>query len=149
MGASVHEPTRGTSLFQICVTAFAYISILSCFSVLCCCFFSLTPPPPVHPFSSEPQRRQCRLVAPLFSAGPLVAMFTTDIQTRSQPMLVNQAIYYLIMIDHVRTQSDILRSRSGADEKSPPDNTCRFLRFPTLSVAPCFSFTQLVESHLV
>ena len=31
--ASVHEPTRGTSLFQICVTAFAYISILSCFSV--------------------------------------------------------------------------------------------------------------------
>lgn len=27
--ASVHEPTRGTSLFQICVTAFAYISILS------------------------------------------------------------------------------------------------------------------------
>lgn len=31
--ASVHEPTRGTSLFQICVTAFAYISILSCFPV--------------------------------------------------------------------------------------------------------------------
>lgn len=36
--ASVHEPTRGTSLFQICVTAFAYISILSCFSVLCVVF---------------------------------------------------------------------------------------------------------------
>lgn len=32
--ASVREPTRGTSLFQICVTAFAYISILSCFSLL-------------------------------------------------------------------------------------------------------------------
>lgn len=27
--ASVHEPTEGASLFQICVTAFAYISILS------------------------------------------------------------------------------------------------------------------------
>ena len=38
--ASVHEPTRGTSLFQICVTAFAYISILSCFSVLSVLFFS-------------------------------------------------------------------------------------------------------------
>lgn len=88
MGASVHEPTRGTSLFQICVTAFAYISILSCFSVLCVVFFLLFF---FFPFSSEPQRRRCRLVAPLFSAGPLVAMFTTDIQTRSQPMLVNQA----------------------------------------------------------
>lgn len=72
---------------------------------------------------------------------------TTDTQTRSQPMLVK--LFYPIMIDHVRIQSGILRSRSGADEKSPPDNTCRFLQLPALSLAPCFSFTQLVESHLV
>lgn len=43
--ASVHEPTRGTSLFQICVTAFAYISILSpalfFFCFLCVCVFFL------------------------------------------------------------------------------------------------------------
>lgn len=64
--ASVHEPTVGTSLFQICVTAFAYISILSCFSVLCFLFF--------FRLSSELQRWQCRLVAPPSSAGPLVAM---------------------------------------------------------------------------
>lgn len=63
-------------------------------------------------------------------------------------MLVYQASYP-IMIDHVRIQSDILRSRTGADEKSPPDNTCWFLQLPMLSVAPCFSFTRLVESHLV
>lgn len=31
--ASVREPTGGSSLSQICVTAFAYISILSCFPV--------------------------------------------------------------------------------------------------------------------
>lgn len=63
-------------------------------------------------------------------------------------MLVYQASYP-IMIDHVRIQSDILRSRTGADEKSPPDNTRWFLQLPMLSVAPCFSFTRLVESHLV
>lgn len=37
--ASVHEPTRGTSLFQICVTAFAYISILTCFFSCSLCWF--------------------------------------------------------------------------------------------------------------
>ena len=71
-----------------------------------------------------------------------------DTQTRFLPMLVNQALYP-IMIDHVWIQSDLLHTRSATDEKSPPDNTCQFLLFPMLSVAPCFSFTQLVKTHLV
>lgn len=141
--ASVHEPTRGTSLFQICVTAFAYISILSCFSVLCVVFSSF-----FFCLSSELQRRRCRLVAPPFSAGPLAAMLQ---RTHRQDLSLCWWIkpFYPIMNDHVRIQSDILRSRTGADEKSPPDNTCWFLQLPTLSVAPCFAFTQLVESHLL
>lgn len=107
------------------------------FSVL---FFFLSFP--FFCLSSELQHRQCRLVAPPFPAGPLAAMLR---RTHRQDLSLCWWIklFYPIMIDHVRTQSDILRSKSGADEKSPPDNTCWFLQLPTLSVAPCFSFTQL------
>lgn len=68
--ASVHEPTRGTSLFQICVTAFAYISILSCFF---CSLFSL--------FLQISRSAVLR--------WPSGGHVTTDTQTRSQPLLVN------------------------------------------------------------
>lgn len=109
---------------------------LSCFPVLSVLFFFLFL---FYP-SSELQHRQRRLVAPPFTAGPLAAiLWRTHRQNISLCWWIK--LFYSIMIDHVRIQSDVLHSRSGADEKSPPDNTCQFLQFPMLSVAPCFSFT--------
>lgn len=143
--ASVHEPTRGTSLFQICVTAFAYISILSCFSVLSVVFsffsffFFL-----LSRFSSELQRRQCRLVAPPFSAGPLAALLR---RTHRQDLSLCWWIELsYTMIDRVRIQTDILRSRSGCWWK---ESSWQYSQVPTASyplrdpVSP-FPF----ESHL-
>lgn len=91
--ASVHEPTRGASLFQICVTAFAYISILSVpcpvfFSFLLCVVFSFSC------LSHELQHRQCRFVAPSFTAAPPAAMLTVwQTQTIYLPMLVNSVLF--------------------------------------------------------
>lgn len=61
----------------------------------------------------------------------------------NQPFFLFLFFFYPIMIDHVRIQSDVLRSRSGTDEKSLPDNTHQLLQFPMLSVAPCFSFSPI------
>lgn len=141
--ASVHEPTRGTSLFQICVTAFAYISILSSVCVFAFAFFF---PSTFHMNSvtggADLLCRRSQLV--LWQAYYCMM----DTQRRVLPMLVNQALYP-IMIDRVWIQSDLLHMRSATDDKSPPDNNCQFLLFPMLSVAPSFSFTQPVKIHLV
>lgn len=138
--ASVHEPTRGTSLFQICVTAFAYISILSCFSVLSVVFsfFFL-----LSRLSSELQHRQCRLVAPPFSAGPLAALLR---RTHRQDLSLCWWIELsYTMIDRVRIQTDILRSRSGCWWK---ESSWQYLQVPTASYArdPVSPFP--FESHL-
>lgn len=154
--ASVHEPTRGTSHFQICVTAFAYISILSCFPVS-----YISPSHPRGSFIPHPPHlpslfwtravqisRYCRCQLVLWqpsSNGPTDGW--TDTRTGAQPLLVNQALR-TIMIDRVRLQTDARRRGSDADEKSPPDNTLRFLRLSALSEAPCFSFSPF-DSHLL
>lgn len=142
--ASVHEPTRGTSLFQICVTAFAYISILSCFSVLSVVFSFLFFFFLLSRFLSELQRRQCRLVAPPFSAGPLAALLR---RTHTQDLSLCWWIELsYTMIDRVRIQTDILRSRSGCWWK---ESSWQYSQVPTASyplrdpVSP-FPF----ESHL-
>lgn len=91
----------------------------------------------------------CRLVATAVvswsSNGPTDGR--TDTRTGAQPLLVNQALR-TIMIDRVRLQTDTRRRGSDADEKSPPDNTLRFLRLSALSEAPCFSFPPF-DSHLL
>lgn len=117
------------AFFQICVTDFAYISILSYLSVLCSLFsFSFFSPPFFLHLSSEPWHKQR---APPFSAGPLAALIR---RTHRQDLSVRLWItLFYTMIDRVTIQTDIRRSRSGAEEKSPPDNTCRFLLLPMLS----------------
>lgn len=149
--ASVHEPTRGTSLFQICVTAFAYISILSCFPVS-----YINPPHPRASFIPPPPSlfwtravqisRNCRCQLVLQRTDGRMDGHA-DTRTGAQPLLVNQALR-TIMIDRVRLQTDARRRGSDADEKSPPDNTLRFLRLSALSEAPCFSFPPF-DSHLL
>lgn len=142
--ASVHEPTEGASLFQICVTAFAYISILSSvlfflFSgmIFLIYFFSFSP----LVWTPAQAVEISRTTVHSWSSGSHIR---TNTQTRFQPTLVNRAFFFHpIMIDHVRIQSDVLRSRSGTDEKSLPDNTHQFLQLPMLSVAPCFSFSPI------
>lgn len=118
---------------------------LSRFSLfLCCCFlfFSFFPP---H-LSYEVQHRQCRFVALSFTAGPLAAILANDRHTDKFFCLCWWIkLLHPIMIDHVWIQSGVLRSRIATDEKSLPDNSCQFLQFPMLSVAPFFSFTQLVK----
>lgn len=142
--ASVHEPTRGTSLFQICVTAFAYISILSCFSVLSVVFSFLFFFFILSRFSSELQRRQCRLVAPPFSAGPLAALLRW---THRQDLSLRWWIELsYTMIDLVRIQTDILRSRSVCWWK---ESSWQYSQVPTASYAlrdPVSPFP--FESHL-
>lgn len=87
--ASVHEPTRGTSLFQICVTAFAYISILSpvLFSCSLCVIFLFFFFPPLV-WTPAQAAQISRTAVHSWSSGSHVM---TDTQTKYQPMLVNQA----------------------------------------------------------
>lgn len=95
-------------------------------------------------FSSELQRRQCRLVAPPFSAGPLAALLR---RTHRQDLSLCWWIELsYTMIDRVRIQTDILRSRSGCWWK---ESSWQYSQVPTASyplrdpVSP-FPF----ESHL-
>lgn len=94
--ASVHEPTEGTSLFQICVTAFAYISILSSvlfflFSVMIFFFFFSFSPLVWTPAQAV---QISRTTVHSWSSGSHIR---TNTQTRFQPMLVNQPFFFVFV----------------------------------------------------
>lgn len=149
--ASVHEPTRGSSLFKS-------VSLRLHISASCPVFLLPIPPPRASFIPSLLPPLNLQISRNCRSQLVLLAVRTcrrvdgrmdgrADARTGAQPLLVNQALR-TIVIDRVRLQTDVRRRGSDADEKGPPDNTLRFLRLAALSEAPCLSFPPF-DSHLL
>lgn len=120
-----------------CVCIYQHPVLLFC-SLCCCCLFFFS----CSFLSSELRRRQCRLVAPPFSAGPLAAMLR---RTRRQDL----SLCWWIKLSYPRNDWPCQETRVALMKRVLLTTLAGSYSFLCSPCAPCFSFTQLVESHLV